>query len=97
MIFTPQIKHPPSHTSRYLLIAVVSSLATYAIMGKAPVRASSAQETHVVIPCDTDTIIEAHYIGVLDKMDMDYNPVWAVPARKPDGNRELPMNITDAG
>lgn len=60
MIFAPPRKRRPSRTGTYLLIAVVSSLMTVAIMDKTPVRASSAKETPVIIKmCEPVDAVEA--------------------------------------
>lgn len=82
------IIHPQKKKHPYLLavlpmvaVALIAGIGGYVSYGT-PVRASIAPETLVTIQCDKDTIIKAHYIEVLDAMDIAYNPVYVAPERK---------------
>lgn len=80
--------HPQKKKYPYLLavlpmaiVAVIAGVGGY-VSSRTPVRASVTPETLVTIQCDKDTIIKAHYIEVLDAMDIAYNPVYVAPERK---------------
>jgi len=81
------IKWHHNHRRFLVPLSVVVFSAVVGIVGAisyiTPVRAAMDETAPIVIQCDEDTVIRAHYAEVLDAMEIDYSPVWVAPTRKP--------------